>query len=315
MTDTPAAAGPAAARADRPVLAISSLMVALFLFTMMGLVVKHLSPRYGAAELSAYRNLFGLIPAVLALYLTASWRAAGRPLKIRQWKLAFLRGGFVVFAQFMFYTSLGLIPFATATTISHADAIFMTALAAPILGERVGPVRWIAVLIGFVGVVLVTGPGRADFQWAMLLPVGAAALYAMSGVTARLLDADVPSALVNLYGASFAAFGSVTLALVLGGFTPVASWADMGWIVAMGGFGGTAVLFLVAAFRLTEQANLAPFTYFVIPIAFASGWVFFGEAPVDDLFPGAILIAVGGLMIVWRERQKMRRPKPVATPE
>jgi drug/metabolite transporter (DMT)-like permease len=75
----------------------------------------------------------------------------------------------------------------------------------------------------------------------------------------------------------------------------------------MGVFGGSAVLSLVISYRMTEQSNLAPFNYFGILIAFVFGWVFFGEAPLNDLFPGAVLIAFGGLMIVWRERRLRRR--------
>ena len=82
----------------------------------------------------------------------------------------------------------------------------------------------------------------------------------------------------------------------------------MGWIILMGMLGGTAVLFLVVSYRMTEQSNLAPFSYFGIPLAFVLGWFFFDEAPWSTLFPGALLIASGGLMIVWRERS---RSKPV----
>jgi drug/metabolite transporter (DMT)-like permease len=139
------------------------------------------------------------------------------------------------------------------------------------------------------------------------LPVGAAVLYALTGVTARLVDQDVPSALVNLYSAIFAVIGSVALAFLLGGFSPIHSLSDFMWIVAMGGFGGTAVLCLVVSYRMTEQSNLAPFSYFGIPFAFFFGWLFFGEAPIRDLLPGAILIALGGLMVIWRERSLSRR--------
>jgi drug/metabolite transporter (DMT)-like permease len=75
----------------------------------------------------------------------------------------------------------------------------------------------------------------------------------------------------------------------------------------MGGFGGTAVLFLVVSYRMTEQSNLAPFSYFGIPLAFVLGWLFFDEAPWATLFPGAILIAAGGLLIVWRERAQAKQ--------
>jgi drug/metabolite transporter (DMT)-like permease len=71
----------------------------------------------------------------------------------------------------------------------------------------------------------------------------------------------------------------------------------------MGTFGGIAVLLLTVSFRMAEQSSLAPFSYFGIPMAFFFGWIFFGETPIQDLFPGSILIVLGGLLIILRERQ------------
>jgi len=291
---------------DRTGLAIVLSLVALTLFDAMGLVIKHLSVTYSAAELSAWRNLFGIIPAVIALSLSRKWHSSGRRLRIRQWKLAIMRGVVVTFAQLFFYMSLGLMAFATASTITYANALFMTALAVPLLGEKVGWIRWSAVLVGFVGVVLVMKPGSDAFTPVALLPLAAAAFYALVTVQARQMDEDVPSPLVNLYSSVAALFGAIILALVFGGFSPIASWADLGWIAAMGAFGGTAVLLLVVSYRMTEPSNLAPFSYFGIPLAFLLGWLFFGETPWDALFPGALLIAAGGLLIIWRERQRSR---------
>ncbi|WP_223428396.1 DMT family transporter [Tateyamaria pelophila] len=287
---------------DRTGLAIILSLVALTLFDAMGLVIKHLSGTYSAAELSAWRNLFGLIPSIIALAASRGWHAKGRIWRIRQWKLALMRGFIVTFAQLFFYMSLGRMEFATASTITYANALFMTALAVPLLGEHVGWVRWSAVMVGFVGVIFVMQPGSDTFSLDALLPLGAAACYALVGVTARLMDDDVPSPLVSLYSSISAACGALVLALSLGGFTPVQSSTDMAWIIAMGGFGGTAVLFLVVSYRMTEQSNLAPFSYFGIPLAFGLGWLFFDETPWDALFPGALLIAIGGLLIIWRER-------------
>ncbi len=291
---------------DKIALAIVLSLVALVLFDFMGLIIKHLSPHYSAAELSAYRNIFGIIPSVIALWSSQTWHESGRKLRIRQWVLGSVRGIFITFAQFLFYYSLGKLAFANATTITYSNALFMTALAIPILGERVGLLRWSAVIIGFVGVLMVVGPGRESFTWAALAPLGAAFLYALAGVTSRLFDLDVPSPLINLYSVVVAMFGALALALATGGFSPLHSMQDLGWIIAMGGFGGTAVLFLVVSYRMTEQSNLAPFSYFGIPIAFVFGWLFFDEAPFGDLFPGAILIVMGGLLVIWRERQLKR---------
>lgn len=284
-------------------LAIIVYIGALLLFDMMGLIIKYLVPTYRAAELSAYRNIFGVIPSVIALVTAPQWKRNGRKVKIRQWPLALFRGLIVAAAQLMFYLALGRIAFATATTISYSGGFFMVIFAVPLLGEKVGPVRWIAVLVGAVGVLMVTGLGRDAFTWDALLPVAAAALYTLSGVTARLVDDDVPSALLNLYSTFFAAFGSLAYVFATGGFSPLLSVADLAWIVAMGVFGGCAVLALIISFRMAEQSTLAPFSYFGIPIAFALGWLFYDEAPIADLFPGSLLIALGGLLIVWRERR------------
>ena len=293
-------------RTNNALMGILISIVALVLFDFMALIIKALSVRYAAAELSAYRNLFGLVPSALALWMTATWRRGDRSLRMRQWRLAVGRGMAVTLAQLLFYLSLGLMAFATATTISYTTALFTTALAVPLLGERVGVIRWAAVAIGFVGVLLIMRPGTDAFAWHMLLPFGASALYAFTGVSARMVDEGVPTPLFNLYSSAVAAVGSVVLAFALGGFSPLASLYDAGMIFLMGLFGGSAVLCLVVSFRMTEPSNLAPFSYFGIPIAFVFGWLFFGEAPIDTLMPGALLIVFGGLMIVFRERRLRR---------
>ncbi len=288
---------------DRMLAAILISLAGIFLLDVMGLVIKHLSPRYGAAELSVYRNIFGMVPSLIVLWFTARWQAQGRPVVIRQWPLAFLRGGFITLAQFMFYLSLGRLEFATASTIAFSMSMFMTAFSVPILGDRVGMIRWLAVGVGFAGVVMVMGPGSDAFSLNALLPLGAAAFYALTGVTARLFDDGVPTALMNLYSNTAAMTGALVLCLATGGFTPIASAADLGWICATGIVGCCGVLCLILSFRMTEPANLAPFQYFGIPTAFALGWLLFDEAPFGRLFPGALLIVAGGLMIVWRERR------------
>lgn len=293
-------------RSDNAALAILISIAAIVLFDLMGLIIKYLSPRYSAAELSAYRNIFGLVPSILALWMKTGWRRGGHNLPIRQWRLAIARGVAVTFAQFMFYLSLSLMAFATTTTISYSTALFTTALAVPLLGERVGLIRWSAVGIGFVGVILIMRPGSDAFSWHMLLPFGAAALYAYSGVTARLIDPTVPTPLFNLYSSTIAAIGSVILTVSISHFTMIAGLQDLALITLMGLLGGSAVLCLVVSFRMTEPSNLAPFSYFGIPIAFVLGWLFFDETPIDELMPGALLIVVGGLMIIHRERRLKR---------
>jgi drug/metabolite transporter (DMT)-like permease len=277
--------------------------MSIVLFDAMGLIIKHLSDTYSAAELSAYRNVFGLVPTFLFLWGTAEWHRKGRNMRLRQWRLAVSRGLLLIIAQLCFYMSLGLLTFATASTITYANALFLVALAVPILGEKVGVMRWCAVLIGFVGVVIIIKPGGDTFSAAALLPLIAAFCYAFVGVTSRLMDEDVPTPLINLYSSGVAMIGAFLLIPFLGGFTPLRETFDLVWIAGMGGFGGCAVLLMVTAYRMADQSDLAPFSYFGIPIAFILGWLFFDEAPWSELFPGALLIIFGGLLIIWRERR------------
>ncbi|MEQ6203065.1 DMT family transporter [Sulfitobacter sp. HNIBRBA2951] len=289
-------------KTDRTFTAVLLLLCALVLFDGMGLIIKHLSPRYSAAELAAWRNAFGLIPSLVVLYASRDWRENGRRWKIRQWRLALARGVILTVAQFSFYLSLGLLTFATASTITYANSLFAVALAVPLLGEKVGWIRWSAVVIGFIGVIWIVKPGSDAFSPAALLPLGAAACYALVGVTIRLMDDDVPTPLINLYSSVTALVGAVVLTLFIGGFSPLLHPNDIWWFMAMGGFGGCAVLCLIMSYRMAEQSNLAPFNYFGIPLAFVLGWMFFDEAPWSELFPGALLILASGLLIVWRER-------------
>ncbi|MCR9124896.1 MAG: DMT family transporter [Rhodobacteraceae bacterium] len=288
-------------------LAIALSLLAILLFDLMGLVIKLLSSDYAAIELSAYRNIVGLLPSGIALWLSADWHSKGRPVRLRQWQLALWRGVFTTAAQIMFYLSLGRLAFATAGTITYTNAFIMTALAVPLLGEKVGALRWSAVAVGFAGVVMVIGPNPETFNRDALLPLGAAFFYALSGVMSKMIDDDVPSALLNIYSTAISVVGAGALTIATVGFSPLRDISDLGWILAMGCFGGTAVLCLVISYRMTEQSNLAPFNYFGIPIAFVLGWLFFDEAPWGDLFPGALLIAGGGLLIVFRERHLRRR--------
>ena len=159
---------------DRTFTAVLLLLCALTLFDAMGLIIKHLSPRYSAAELSAYRNTFGLIPSLIVLYSSSDWHAKGRIWRLRQWRLALARGAILTLAQFSFYLSLGLLTFATASTITYANSLFAVALATVLLREKVGWVRWGAVLLGFIGVIWIVRPGSDSFSPAALLPLGAA---------------------------------------------------------------------------------------------------------------------------------------------
>lgn len=285
---------------------ITIILFAIFLFDVMGAIIKYLGNTYPPEQLAVMRNLFGVIPSVLVLLYTPAWHNTGRPLKIRQWKLGLFRGLLITLAQFCFYRALISIEFATATTIAFAGPMFITALSIPLLGLKVGIWRWMAVMIGFVGIVMVVQPGSDFFSWYALLPLGAAFGYGAASVSARLFDEDVSTAQVNMYSILAALTATTLLAWFTDSLIPIVSLHDWLWLIAMGVCGGTAVFCLIYAYRLVEPSLLSPFEYFGIPFSFFLGWIFFNEAPVERLFPGVILIVAGGLLIVWRERKNKK---------
>jgi drug/metabolite transporter (DMT)-like permease len=281
--------------------AAAIMLAGVMLYDVMGAIIKHLGQDYSAPLLSMYRNLFGLIPTLFILFWSRNWIQVGRPIVIRQWKFALARGSLGVFAQISFYLALFHLEFATATTIVFAGPLFTTALSVPLLGHRVGLWRWLAVLIGFVGVVLVMRPTGESFTWYTILPLCAALGYASTSVTARLFDKTVPTAIINLYYSVGTLIGTTILVIFTGGFVQIGSLEDWTWIAAMGIAGGFAAYCWTSAFRLADPSSLSPFQYLGIPFSFCLGWVFFSETPIEQLIPGAFLIIGGGLMIIWRE--------------
>ncbi len=287
--------------------AVILALAAILLFDVMGAVIKHLGDRYPPQQLSVFRNLFGLVPSVIVLWYSKAWHQAGRPIIIEKWFLALARGFFITGAQFCFYLALSKMAFATASTLIFAGPLFVAALSVPVLGKPVGLVRWLAVLAGFAGVLLVMQPGSDVFSWYAILPVLAALGYACNNISAQLFGKNVTTAAINLYAIISALVGSVLLLWATTDFVPIAKSSDWLWLLTLGMTGGTAVFLLISAYRLTEPSSLSPFEYFGIPFSFVIGVVVFAEAPFDRLFPGVLLIVGGGLAVIWRERFRSRK--------
>ncbi len=293
--------------------AVVYILLAILLFDLQGVIIKFLGERYPVQQLAAFRNVFGLIPSILVLLLSSEWHARGRQLKIRQWRLGLARGLFIAGAQFCFYLSITRMELATATTLTYISPVLITMLSIPILKHQVGLWRWIAVFIGFVGVLMIMAPGSEVFTPYSLLPIGASLGYSLSTVCVRLFDEHIPTALINMYASVGALLGTLAIVVATTGYLQVESAQDWLLLIAMGFVGGFAVLALINAYRLTRPANLSPYEYFGIPFAFVLGWIFFDEAPLEKLIPGVFLIVMGGMLIAWRERRKRIETAPVIT--
>lgn len=293
--------------------AVAYVLLAILLFDLQGVIIKFLGARYPVQQLAGFRNIFGLIPSLLVLLMSREWHSRGRKLKIRQWRLGLLRGLFIAGAQFCFYLSITKMPLATASTLAYISPVLITMLSIPILKHSVGLWRWLAVFVGFIGVLMIMAPSSDVFTLYSLLPIGAAFGYSLSTVCVRLFDDHNPTALINMYATAGALFGALAILFATTGYQPVESLQDWGLLLSMGMVGGFAVLALINAYRLARPASLSPFEYFGIPFAFILGWLFFDEAPFEQLLPGVFLIVAGGMLIAWRERKKRIEPPPVHT--
>jgi len=284
--------------------AVAFVVLSILFFDGMSVSVRLLLRDYSAQELSVYRNVLGVVPSLAVMMWAGELRLSRGNFKIRQWPLAFGRGLLVAVAQVFLFAALGLLAYATITTLMFTGALFVVALSVPFLGEKVGLWRWGAVLVGFAGVLLILRPGADTFSLAALLPVAAAFCYAIAGIVVRKIDTDVSNALIYLYSAFAAAIGAGVLAALTTSFSPIGSVADVALILFMGISGGCGVLSLMLGYRLVPPSIVAPFQYFGLLSALAIGFFIFGEAPIDTLFPGLFLIIGSGLLILWREARR-----------
>lgn len=279
-------------------------LLAFVCFDLMSVMVRILLTRYTASELSTYRNIFGIFPSLFFLLYTRELQLDLRKLIIPQWRLALMRGVVVALAQLFFYAALGHLELATVSALGQTSSLFVVLLSIVFLGERVGPWRWFALGLGFLGAMWILNPGSDAFSIYAIMPVLAAFCYAISMITSRKFGPDVSSALLYLYSSIGAAAGAFLIALLFGDFTPIKSAADLGLILTMATIGGCGVLLLTLSFRMADPSALAPFSYFGIISSFMMGWVFFGELPLDKLLPGVLFIFAAGAIILWRENRR-----------
>ncbi|MDY0881917.1 DMT family transporter [Dongia soli] len=303
------------ARQDRPLRAIFYMNGAVLIFTGMDAIVKAISGAYPTGQIIFCRNFFAFLPILIFL-----WRSGGLSVKTKHPFGHILRGLFGVGSMYFYFLSYKLLPLSDAVALALSSPIFMTVLAIPLLGEKIGIRRWIAVAVGFVGVLIMTRPGVGVFQLAALIPLIATIFYDLAMVTIRKLNQE-RSGTVVFYFTSFACIAG--LATIPIGRPELADiglgpWVwptgiDMGLLVVIGVMGGIGQILLTNAFLSAPIAVVAPFDYTALVYAMILGYLCFGEVPDAYLIIGGLTVVGSGIYIIHREAVAARERRRAGT--
>lgn len=288
-----------------PLLGILCKTVSVVLLSTMAAGVKWLGEHgYPTGQIVFYRSAFALIPIVAAAYLY------GGPhiLLTKRPDAHFIRSGIGILSMFLGFYALSLIPFADATAISFASPMFTVVLASLLLGERIRAVRWIAVAVGFAGILIMVGPhihfeGSNRALLGSALALGGIACVSMAMIFIRKMSAHEHSITIAFYfSVACGLAGLVTLPF---GWSPQSALATA-ILIGCGLIGGVGQLFLSFGYRYGEASLLAPFEYIAMIVAVTFGYFVFLELPTWNVMVGAVVVIAAGSVIVWRERRAGR---------
>ena len=267
------------------------------LLTLNDAIIKWMTADFPVGEALFLRALFTAPPIALL-----AWQAGGRrALEIHDIRGQALRAALVVGSAFLFVTGLTLLPLADAVSIAFAGPLFLTALAVPFLGEHVGWRRWAAVIVGFVGVLVMLRPGEDGINWYALFPLGAALVGAGRDIVTRRLAGTESS--VAMLAVTTAAVGLAGLTTSPFGWR-MPDLADLGIFALSGTVLCGAHYLLIETFRHAEASLVAPFRYSSVAWAMLFGFIAWGDLPDRWILVGVVLVIGSGLYILRRETRR-----------
>lgn len=284
-----------------PMRGIFLMISAITLFSVMGAFVKA-TPRVPAGEAMFFRSLFALPVVVLWLL----WRRdLPRGLATKSIRPHVVRGVVGSLAMALGFAGLRYLPLPEVTAIRFVTPVLMVVLAAVLLGERLRLVRISAVLVGLIGVLIITWPrlsggfGSREAMGALIVLCSAMAA-ALAQVFVKAMSATESTAAITFWF-QVTAMGVALLSLPFGWVMPTAPEAAL--LVAIGLIGGLGQILVTASYRFAEAGVLAPFTYVSMLWSLVLGYVWFAETPTWPMMSGAGLIIGASVLIVLRERQ------------
>lgn len=213
--------------------------------------------------------------------------------------LQIARSILVLLATACMFTAVGFMPLADAVAITFIAPLLITALSVPFLGERVGVRRWIAVFVGFLGMLVIIRPGSGIFQLAAFLPIAVTVFYAVYQIITRLISHRTDPINSVFYTAIV---GGVVMSAIVPFFWQTPTLQEWGMLAGAGLLGGLGHWAIILAYQRAEAPLVAPFAYTELVWATILGLTFFGDFPDLWTFIGAAIIAASGIYILHRER-------------
>ncbi|MEM1285749.1 MAG: DMT family transporter [Pseudomonadota bacterium] len=288
-----------------PLQGIFLKLLSVLAFTAMVTLIKLLGDRVPVGQVVFARAFFGLLPLIALITWERSWNSAiatRRPLGHMGRALVGLA------AMSMWFAALSRLPLPDATAISFAAPLITTALAVVLLGEVVRLYRWSAILVGFLGVLIILSPNLGLVgaledpvrQTGALLALASAACMALAQIFVRkLVKTETTTATVFYFSACASVFSLFTLPF--GWVMPDATTLLM--LLAIGLLGGIGQILITQAFRFADASVVAPFDYTAMIFALVIGYLLFDEVPGVAVLAGSVLVVGAGLFVIYREHQ------------
>lgn len=278
-------------------LGIALALLGMLMFALNDVLGKWLVSSYSIAQLLLLRSASALL--LLAPLVWHSRAAILRPERPGLQTGRVLASSFEVWC---FYFAVATLPLADVMTYWLATPIYVAALSPWLLGERVGPWRWGAIAMGFVGVVIALRPGSIAFTPALAASLVGSLAFAYMILSARMLRATPDAALVF-----WQTLGAAVTGILLAPFFWVdPSLRDLALLALLGVVATVAHLLIARALKLADASNVAPVQYTLMLWAVLFGWLVFGEVPQAAVLAGAAIIVASGLMIWLRETRARR---------
>ncbi|MFM5923227.1 MAG: DMT family transporter [Novosphingobium sp.] len=282
---------------QKPLYALGLRLLAAFMLSSLVMVVK-VTAQSGVAfpEILFWRQ----VPSAVLILGWLAWRGQIDRLKSKRLPVHARRAMMGMVGMFFTFGAPLLLPLAVATTFGFTTPIFAVILSVLLLRERVGPVRWLAVALGFAGVIIITQPGHSAIPLlGAAVGLGAGFMVALISIQVRDLGrTEEPLSIVFW----FAAFSAPVLALGLPFYA--AAHTPWQWFLLIGGgvLGLVGQLLLTAALRYGQVASVIVMDYSSLVWATLYGWLIWNELPPSSTWLGAPAIIAAGAVIAWRER-------------